>query len=480
MRTPLPRWVTLYGTAIPASQIESIKNMLAAASIETVTIDGGHIDARGAIRKVTRNMEMGAHFLLHAHGTILPRNDISVRGRHRVSLPNRSDKTIATRVLLRRILEPLVTRRRARGDTGRPFVFITCCGAGALRDSLRPGSKLWQSAYFVTLTGRRATNFNKTGPALEAVIKYIGRCESRHEKPNPYQVMAIVGGLRGDCVTLMGGELQAPLVWHAPQTTADLSGFIPTHRLSGTLDDRTTLLIENTDLAPEDAAMLTPSVYRLILNRIARDDMDALESLIAGLGESNQIIAHGFSIDDLAGYACEVSASRCLGLLLRAGCNPNARGASGDTLIAAYAQLAKPYNPTTEGWRWLVGLRLLLEAGADPNQQAQDGLTPLMRTVLAGNMPATKMLLAHGARTDTQWQGQDCLTIAANNHQIDVIGLLVEHGAASGKGELEALINQCIGDGNQRAVVALLTAQLGRMSAANSSGIGHKKTGNNV
>ncbi len=43
------------------------------------------------------------------------------------------------------------------------------------------------------------------------------------------------------------------------------------------------------------------------------------------------------------------------------------------------------------------GLRILLEAGADPNKIGPEGMTPLQHAVVVRSMPAVKLLLEYGA-----------------------------------------------------------------------------------
>lgn len=75
--------------------------------------------------------------------------------------------------------------------------------------------------------------------------------------------------------------------------------------------------------------------------------------------------------------------------LIERGVPIDAPSKNGDTpLLTALRRSYHPRNPAV--------VRVLLEAGADPNVQAHDGLTPMH---LASDLPAVQLLLRrHGAR----------------------------------------------------------------------------------
>lgn len=73
-------------------------------------------------------------------------------------------------------------------------------------------------------------------------------------------------------------------------------------------------------------------------------------------------------------------------------------------------------------------VRVLLEAGADPNAIAR-GRTPLSVAVLHGEIAIVEALLEHGAHPDTQCRDAAPLHVAAGRGLLSECRLLVQHGA---------------------------------------------------
>ena len=81
-------------------------------------------------------------------------------------------------------------------------------------------------------------------------------------------------------------------------------------------------------------------------------------------------------------------------------------------------------------------MRFLINNGANPNQRAFDGMSPLHRAVILGNSEMVQLLLEHGkadADLPTAREGQESLTplqmVVAQNGRVPIARLLVEYGA---------------------------------------------------
>jgi ankyrin repeat protein len=100
----------------------------------------------------------------------------------------------------------------------------------------------------------------------------------------------------------------------------------------------------------------------------------------------------------------------------------NRRGSDGTTAVIACLQ-AYRYKEKEVNLREVV--RMLIDAGADPNLSDNKGKTPLI--VNAWDVEIAKMLIAHGA--DVNARAYDGFTPLLNAGTVEVTNLLLQHGA---------------------------------------------------
>lgn len=110
-------------------------------------------------------------------------------------------------------------------------------------------------------------------------------------------------------------------------------------------------------------------------------------------------------------------------LLIRSGADVNAWDAQREVNPILLA--SNPFDPEA--------VRVLIEAGADPNVRGSEGETPLRLSVEAGALETVSLLLHSGAKeTINQWGGLNGLTvlgIAARRFDLPMIDLLLKEGA---------------------------------------------------
>jgi cytohesin len=109
-------------------------------------------------------------------------------------------------------------------------------------------------------------------------------------------------------------------------------------------------------------------------------------------------------------------------IVIDCGVNPNIKGPNPNPLGFTPLHYAAMYG------RHEIA-ELLLERGADPNIQDNDGDTPLHLAAANGYSEIVKLLLEHGADPNVQdYGGMTPLHYAATGY-LEVVELLLEHGA---------------------------------------------------
>lgn len=75
-------------------------------------------------------------------------------------------------------------------------------------------------------------------------------------------------------------------------------------------------------------------------------------------------------------------------------------------------------------------VRLLLDRGADPNLQANTGLSPLHRASEYGKIEMVRLLVERGASVEAQdEEGRTPFDVASGEHRDEIIKLLLERRA---------------------------------------------------
>lgn len=446
------RFVTVYGQDISEETKEFIDKLLAGSSLLPATVAAEGLTAASAVGKIAEKLAPDGHLLLCVHG--INHRQTTPQGAsitHYASVQHRGRPQIPTAKLIRKILNQLDARPRrpgaAAGDL--PFVYLFSCESGALRKQIRPGSELWKRAYVLAFAGSGSTSMHSAGNAIRGAIAYVDRCQRNMEKVDPMKLILFAGLRSGETVTLIGGMLEEPIVWHAPKSVQDQEIIASLARLSCSPRDRERVAQAATSLQGWEYALLpAASQTEVLFNRIARDDAVRVKALAEAHPE---LLSRRTATNDLPlCFAAEDQASGCLRSLLEAGADPN--GSGDDGLTPLMLALLRPIPRIDD-------IALLLAHGADPNQQDVDGFTALMFAVQGMHVEAVRLLLSQGADISLRTTGGiSCLEAAAYGNQIETLDLLLDAGAGPSAGLCQQLLDDTMAAGHSVAAAMLRDA----------------------
>ncbi len=442
------RFITLYGDDVDVRTKVMIEKLLSGCSLLPQVIDARALSAEQAVRQVTAELPGDGHLLICAHGQNRKVNDHHT---HYIGLPHDRLPCIATESLVKMVVDHLGIEptRVDQPGKGLPFIYFLSCHSGALRRQLSPDSELWKRANLLMFAGSHYNNMLSSSNSVAGVIAYIDYCQRNRLDVDPLKLFFFAGMHRGDCLTLMGGKLSAPLVWHAPKSGQD-QGRID--NLSGSPKDKQRFEQAVASMRPAEYRLLpAASLTEVLCNRITRDDADRLRELLVAHPELRDMPTKSGLLP--LGFAAEALAGQCVLALLEAGADPNALDTDGDLALIESVR----YSTTR-----VDVVQTLLSHGADPNLRDPKGATALIYACNEGHMDAVRVLLAYGANLALQRKdGETAMTLACRNGHEDVIQSLLVHGADANMrypNKRTALMAACI-NGHSKAARVLIEAR---------------------
>lgn len=350
-----PKFILLHGSDVSPMAISVFEKLVNDRTMPSSIIDASRLLEGQTVRQIASQILPGDHLLINAHGTVNLTQGDDTSPTHKLKLA-KQDAPVPTRTALSEIVSQLgaATARTRRSEGELPFIYLLSCNAGSLRDEISPDSELWKRANLMIFAGKRPTSLETSTQSVTGAITYVHHCERNNQPVDPMKLLYFAGASRGDSVTLMGGKLTAPLVWHAPKSTNDQCHI---WNLRGDQEDVNRFGHSTGTLKREELECLPPaSPMEVMCNRLIRNDSASGKAMLAAHPE----------------------------LLLM-------KTSDGISLITASIALQ-----TSDFSRML-----LVEAGADANALSPDGGTPLIHAMLdtagAPKIEDLELLLQHGA-----------------------------------------------------------------------------------
>ena len=440
-----PTFVYLYDKEIDPNSIKFCTRIAKISHLQNHVLEFG--TAKNTITAVHHHLrttsKQSSHLMLNVHGRS---NGSKGQRSHRFVAGSSERREFFTKQWLEKLLCPSA---EAINSETIPFVHVLSCRSKALAEEIKPGTPLWKSGWFILYSSTKVTSVNHFGASLEVMASYIQLCESNDVQADPLTLFYLAGLARGDCMTLLGGDLQQPLTLHAPKSQRDLERTQSIKLCEGNTLDKARLLLAGIELSSHESSLLPDPnddflIAQLLATRIERGDMVAVKKIVK---DNPKLLNHQQVVGTLPlATIVKNNDPEQMKWMLNQGANINATDSDGYSLLF----FALEFQNTSM-------LEFLLSNGANPNCPNHESITPLIAAIANGRTKAAELLIKYGA--DLTWtdEGDTALTLAVSEGQLSVVSCILEHSTDRGTGLSAQLVQQARSNGQEE--IALLLEQ---------------------
>lgn len=447
-----PTFVYLYDKEIDPNSIKFCTRIAKISHLQNHVLEFG--TAKNTITAVHHHLrttsKQSSHLMLNVHGRS---NGSKGQRSHRFVAGSSERREFFTKQWLEKLLCPSA---EAINSETIPFVHVLSCRSKALAEEIKPGTPLWKSGWFILYSSTKVTSVNHFGASLEVMASYIQLCESNDVQAHPLTLFYLAGLARGDCMTLLGGDLQQPLTLHAPKSQRDLERTQSIKLCEGNTLDKARLLLAGIELSSHESSLLPDPnddflLAQLLATRIERGDMVAVKKIVK---DNPKLLNHQQVVGTLPlATIVKNNDPEQMKWMLNQGANINATDSDGYSLLF----FALEFQNTSM-------LEFLLSNGANPNCPNHESITPLIAAIANGRTKAAELLIKYGA--DLTWtdEGDTALTLAVSEGQLSVVSCILEHSTDRGTGLSAQLVQQARSNG-QEEIARLLEQALQKRPA---------------
>ena len=440
-----PTFVYLYDKEIDPNSIKFCTRIAKISHLQNHVLEFG--TAKNTITAVHHHLrttsKQSSHLMLNVHGRS---NGSKGQRSHRFVAGSSERREFFTKQWLEKLLCPSA---EAINSETIPFVHVLSCRSKALAEEIKPGTPLWKSGWFILYSSTKVTSVNHFGASLEVMASYLQLCESNDVQADPLTLFYLAGLARGDCMTLLGGDLQQPLTLHAPKSQRDLERSRSIKLCEGNTLDKARLLLAGIELSSHESSLLPDPnddflIAQLLATRIERGDMVAVKKIVK---DNPKLLNHQQVVGTLPlATIVKNNDPEQMKWMLNQGANINATDSDGYSLLF----FALEFQNTSM-------LEFLLSNGANPNCPNHESITPLIAAIANGRTKAAELLIKYGA--DLTWtdEGDTALTLAVSEGQLSVVSCILEHSTDRGTGLSAQLVQQARSNGQEE--IALLLEQ---------------------
>jgi len=441
-----PTFVYLYDKEIDPNSIKFCTRIAKISHLQNHVLEFG--TAKNTITAVHHHLrttsKQSSHLMLNVHGRS---NGSKGQRSHRFVAGSSERREFFTKQWLEKLLCPSA---EAINSETIPFVHVLSCRSKALAEEIKPGTPLWKSGWFILYSSTKVTSVNHFGASLEVMASYLQLCESNDVQAHPLTLFYLAGLARGDCMTLLGGDLQQPLTLHAPKSQRDLERSRSIKLCEGNTLDKARLLLAGIELSSHESSLLPDPnddflIAQLLATRIERGDMVAVKKIVK---DNPKLLNHQQVVGTLPlATIVKNNDPEQMKWMLNQGANINATDSDGYSLLF----FALEFQNTSM-------LEFLLSNGANPNCPNHESITPLIAAIANGRTKAAELLIKYGA--DLTWtdEGDTALTLAVSEGQLSVVSCILEHSTDRGTGLSAQLVQQARSNGQEEIARLLMQA----------------------
>ena len=441
-----PTFVYLYDKEIDPNSIKFCTRIAKISHLQNHVLEFG--TAKNTITAVHHHLrttsKQSSHLMLNVHGRS---NGSKGQRSHRFVAGSSERREFFTKQWLEKLLCPSA---EAINSETIPFVHVLSCRSKALAEEIKPGTPLWKSGWFILYSSTKVTSVNHFGASLEVMASYLQLCESNDVQADPLTLFYLAGLARGDCITLLGGDLQQPLTLHAPKSQRDLERMQSIKLCEGNTLDKARLQLAGIELSSHESSLLPDPnddflLAQLLATRIERGDMVAVKKIVK---DNPKLLNHQQVVGTLPlATIVKNNDPEQMKWMLNQGANINATDSDGYSLLF----FALEFQNTSM-------LEFLLSNGANPNCPNHESITPLIAAIANGRTKAAELLIKYGA--DLTWtdEGDTALTLAVSEGQLSVVSCILEHSTDRGTGLSAQLVQQARSNGQEEIARLLMQA----------------------
>jgi ankyrin repeat protein len=361
---------------------------------------------------ISDRLDKHGHIVFFGHG-------IFHKGQHYLHVKNQGGVS-PTRDFLN-------TTAIGRTDTApqrRETWHLLTCEAGHLRKEINPGSPEWkQRTIFIYSSSKSVLTENLTD-SVETMLTYLSDCKQKQIEADPLQLFIHLTKTQGDCVTVLGGDLHAPLVSHAPKTHHDQNSKSLGHRLEG--DPRDLNLLKAQKKAMGHQAKQTENEARaqlriMLFSRVDRLDMTSTTAILAHRPALIHSSSNGNGGHTLLTTAAIRGSKKMIQLLLNHGAELGTRDDAGNNALF-HAIFSRKFS----------AVACLIDAGAKLSDTDSDGDQALAIAAAIGCPKMVRLILkqTNGSAIDARNNaGETALIHAAKEGRFFSARLLLKAGA---------------------------------------------------